>query len=145
MPTKSTQKNKKNNKGKESIHPTLPVPPEIYDKLPKEARQFLMSFSMERTPVSPVYELAKKISSKDVGQLVRAVCEAQGLEFEVHKRSQWFHLGYAVLGIVVFIFLTIFFGNKDINAYMQIIRFLFAFFAGFGSGFGAKAYFDRRR
>lgn len=60
-------------------------------------------------------------------------------------RSRWFTFAYVVMGLIVFLFLTVYFAGSDKELYKEMLKLGIVAAGGFGGGFGLKTYLDRNR
>lgn len=64
---------------------------------------------------------------------------------ESDTKSRWFRFAYVVLGISVFVLLTLYLLPSHDDLYFEMLEILGAFGAGVAGGYGIKAYQDQRR
>lgn len=130
---------KKDNK-KESSQEDLPIPQEFFDKLPEEVQVSLRTaFSMQSFSGRLPSPLLEKLTPEHIDSLIEGSREEDARDYSLESSSRWFKLTYALFAVGLFVFLTIFFGQKNESLYVDIIKMLALFGGGFGAGFGFRA------
>ncbi len=93
-------------------------------------------------------EILQKITPEHITSVIERGSKDDERNFIFAKSGRAWNFAYTVTGMLffatLFIFLTIFLGERDLNAYRDILQDLFLFAAGFGSGFGIKAAFSKK-
>lgn len=104
--------------------------PEEEGKIIKERIQLMMSsFNM------PSYNpLIKKITGEHIDKIIENSEKDDERGFRFACISKNYTLIFTILGIGVFIFLTIFLAKDASNIYMDILKVAFGFLGGFGVG-----------
>lgn len=118
--------------------PSLPedAPPEI-----KRAIRFMMQTSMGGPSVNPLLE---KFSDEHIHKYLDYIQRDDDNEFKLRSSGRWFHSFYFVIGIATFLFLVIYLAPTNQSLLSDIIKILVSFAGGLGSGFGLKAYIDKK-
>ena len=62
----------------------------------------------------------------------------------LRRGDLWFRLGYVLIGVIIFVFLTLFLLPDHAALYLEILKALGIFGAGAAGGYGLRAYQDRR-
>lgn len=96
-------------------------------------------------PASVHHPLFDKFEPEHVTQFL-GNSHAIDMDKQRHRREgSWFRLGYALIFVAVFIFLTVYLLPDYSDIYFEILKGVAAFAAGFAGGYGFKAYRDRRQ
>lgn len=90
----------------------------------------------------PIFE---KFDSEHVTQFLSQAHEADQQERAVRRSNRWFYLLYAVLGLGLFVFLTLWLLPDHSKLYTDFLTAVGLFFAALAGGYGLKAYRDERR
>ena len=111
---------------------------EIVDKLPSTKKGKIIKESLEFMMGSinmPSYHpLIKKISGEHIDKIIEYSEKDDERSFRFALFSKWHTLILAILGMGIFIFLTVFLAKDSSNIYMDIIKVGFGFLGGFGIG-----------
>ena len=106
-------------------------------------RQLFAAFSRTSGPAHhPIFD---KFDSEHVTQFLSQAHETDQDERDVRRSNRWFHLGYTILGVGVFVFLTLSLLPEQSRLYIEIVKGVCVFAAGVGGGYGLKAYQDHRK
>ena len=89
----------------------------------------------------PIFD---KLESEHVTQFLTGSFEAENAERQTRRGNRWFLLGYVVIAVGVFAFLTSFLLPSHSEQYFALLQYLGTFVAGLGGGYGLKSYQDRR-
>ena len=98
-----------------------------------------------RTSGPAHHPLFEKFESGHVSQFLSQTHEADQEERALRRSSRWFHFGYTILGLGVFVFLTVLLLPEQSELYTEIVKSVCVFAAGAAGGYGLKAYQDQRR
>lgn len=109
---------------------------------PKVVQEIVAGFARSGPVFHPIFD---KFSSEHVAQFLRQTHEADIGEQQLRKSNRWFRLAYVLVGIAVFVFLTLLLLPEQANLYLEILKGLGIFAAGTAGGYGLKAYQDSRR
>ena len=106
------------------------------------------SISIERTvgftQIGPAYHpLFDKFESEHITQFLSQTHDEDQQEQQIRKSNRWFRLGYVVIGVLVFVFLTWFLLPAHPDLYLEILKVIGIFAAGIGGGYGIRAYQER--
>lgn len=64
--------------------------------------------------------------------------------FQDRSSARKYGVFYALLAVALFVFLTVYLIGIDLALYQDVLKIIVAFAGGVGSGFGIKAFLDRR-
>ena len=108
-------------------------------------RELVASFAaISRT--GPAYHpIFDKFESEHVSQFLRQAHEQDQDEQQFARSSRWFRLVYALMGLGVFVFMTVLLLPEHGSLYVEILKGLGIFAAGAAGGYGLKAYRDASR
>lgn len=110
---------------------------EIVEKLPPEQGKTIrkslevMMSSVSMSPYSPLY---KKVTGEHIDKIIEYSGKEDERGFQIAKISKTHTLIITILGMGIFIFLTIFLAKDASNLYMDILKVAFGFLGGFGVG-----------
>ena len=117
---------------------------EVLQNLPEDVRKVMqIGFSMQRFGAMPS-PLAEKINPEHITKMLDIIEKDGDRAYQDNSSSRNFTLVYVLIFVAFFIFLTIFLVDKDKDLYQEIIKLIFAFIGGAGSGYGIKVYLDRK-
>jgi len=129
------------NDDKSSDFPFLDdVPPEVRRDV-KRAFQIMMTSSMGGPSHNPLLD---KFKDEHIHKYLDYIQRDDDHLFELRSSSRWFHSFYILLGLGSFLFLVIYLAPLDKVLLSDIIKILVSFAGGLGSGFGLKAYLDKK-
>jgi hypothetical protein len=120
------------------------IPEEILKKLPPEARRVVQFGMMQRFGPMP-NPLTSKLTESHIDKILDISAKDDERYFADAKHARWFTLGYVVLFLALFVFLTIFLVGEDKELYKEALKLVAVFVGGFGGGFGVKSYMDREK
>lgn len=140
------KKEERNVETKEVPHVTaqshdFPSIPEGFPPDVKRAIEIMRVTSMGGPSPNPLFE---KFTYEHVHKYLDYVQRDDDNLFKLRSSSRWFHCFYALLGVSSFLFLVIFLVPIDKVLLSDIIKILVSFAGGLGSGFGLKAYLDKK-
>ena len=98
-----------------------------------------------RTSGPAHHPLFEKFESEHVTQFLSQTHETDQEERTLRRSGRWFHFGYTILGLGVFVFLTVLLLPEQPELYTEIMKSACLFAAGAAGGYGLKAYQDQRR
>lgn len=110
---------------------------EILEELPGEEKKVLRklmisSSSMTSSPFPP--QLANSINEKHIDKLLDISDKAEDREFELKNKQENYRLIYVVLGIALFVFLTIFLAKDSQDIFLDVLKIGLGFLGGWGAG-----------
>jgi len=117
---------------------------EIVKTLPPDQGKTIkksLEFMMSATNMPPYYQLLKKISGEHINKMIEYSEKDDERGFRFALFSKWHTLILTILGMGIFIFLTVFLAKDASNIYMDIIKVAFGFLGGFGVG----SYFKKKQ
>ncbi len=127
----------------------LEQPHELLEKLPPEQRevatQFMASFSEFHTRVPAINPLINKFNDDHVHKLLDQVGHQETSAHELRKSNRLFHLAYFLVGVAILIVAVVYLQPRDPELLDTILKYLFAFAGGFGSGATYIVIRDRNR
>jgi len=88
--------------------------------------------------------LLEKFTDEHIHKYLDYIQRDDDHEFELRSSSRWFHSFYLIMGLASFLFLVIYLAPIDKALLSDIIKVIVAFAGGLGSGFGLKAYLDKK-
>ena len=91
------------------------------------------------------HPLFEKFESEHVTQFLSQTHETDQEERTLRRSGRWFHFGYTILGLGVFVFLSVLLLPDQSELYTEIMKSVCLFAAGAAGGYGLKAYQDQRR
>ena len=86
-----------------------------------------------------------KFDSDHVTLFLTQAHEQDTGELRIRGTNRWFRLVYVLIGVAVFVFLTLLLLPERADLYFEILKALGIFAAGTAGGYGLKAYQDRNR
>lgn len=106
--------------------------------------QLIPSLAISQTSTSfhPIFD---KFESEDVSQFLSQSHAQEQDELRFERSNRWFRLAYALMGLGVFVFMTLFLLPGHSGLYIEILKGLGIFAAGAAGGYGLKAYRDSYR
>lgn len=112
------------------------------DSSPRVFQEIFASFARSSGPAyHPIFE---KFESEHVSQFLAQTHETDREERQLRRGDRWFRLGYVLIGVLIFLFLTWFLLPDHAALYLEILKALGIFGAGAAGGYGLRAYQDRR-
>jgi hypothetical protein len=116
----------------------------VLEGLPPEERKRIQTFmSMGSVSGSILSPFESKINEKHIEKILDIKEKYDEKIFKDTQQSRKFLLIYILIGVFVFVFLTLFLVGKDTELFKEIIKLFIAFVGGMGAGFGIKHYMDR--
>ena len=116
------------------------------DPSPKSVvRQLFATFAaISRTGPSyhPIFD---KFENEHVSQFLNQSHQQEQDERQFKRSNRWFRLIYALMGLCVFVFMTLLLLPEHSSLYVEILKGLGIFAAGAAGGYGLKAYRDTSR
>lgn len=103
--------------------------------------EIFASFARSSGPVHhPIFD---KFESGHVSQFLDQAHEADREERQLRREDRRFRLGYVLIGVGIFVFLTWFLLPDHAALYLEILKALGIFGAGAAGGYGLRAYQER--
>jgi hypothetical protein len=93
--------------------------------------------SISRSALSP---FESKINEKHIDKILDIKEKYDDNIFRDTQSSRKFHLVYILIGVSLFVFLTLFLVGNDSELFKDIIKLFIAFVGGVGIGYGFRAY-----
>jgi hypothetical protein len=91
-------------------------------------------------PISSV--LDSKINEKHIDKILELTEKSDERRFKDTKHLRKFRLIYLLIGVALFIFLTLFLVGKDPELFKEVIKLFVVFVGGMGAGYGIRHYKD---
>jgi hypothetical protein len=113
------------------------IPPQMKERITK----FMSMGSISRSALSP-FEL--KINEKHIDKILDIKEKYDDKIFKDTQQSRKFLLAYILIGVALFVFLTLFLVSNDKELFKDIIKLFIAFVGGIGAGYGIKTYKDNK-
>ncbi len=119
------------------------------DELPQEVKERVTSMMMgfSGTSISRSssrHPLFDKFSEDHVHKYLDYIQRDDDHAHELKSSNRWFHLTYTIIGVLFFSFLVVYLLPKDKNLLNDILKLLFTFVGGIGSGYGIRSYLDKK-
>ena len=107
-------------------------------------QQVFSGLAISRTGPShhPIFD---KFEPEHVSQFLSQAHEQEQDEHRLERFKRWFRLAYALVGVGVFVFLTLLLLPEHSSLYIEILKGLGIFAAGAAGGYGLRAYRDSAR
>ncbi len=97
-------------------------------------------------PSEPTHHpLFDKFESAHVTQFLNHAHELENADRKFQRGNRWFKLLYTLVGVGVFVFLSVWLLPEQSDLYLEILKGLVFVVAGAGGGYGLKAYRDQHR
>ncbi|MBD2776296.1 hypothetical protein [Iningainema tapete] len=121
------------------------LPDELEDLPPELKRVVEAAFSIQRISSTPLLSpIQDKINESHISKILEIVEKDDERTFADAQASRKYTLINTIIILLVFVFLTVFLVNKDVEIYRELLKLSIAFAGGLGSGFGLKGYLDRK-
>ncbi len=117
---------------------------EILQDMPPEIKKKFLSISMGSFSRSLLSPLESKINEKHIDKILDIKEKYEDKIFKDTQQSRKFLLVYILIGVALFVFLTLFLVSNDKELFKEIIKLFIAFVGGIGAGYGIKTYKDNR-
>lgn len=119
------------------------------ENMPAEVKKQVVSMMMgfNQTSIarsSPRHPLFEKFSDEHVHKYLDYIQRDDDHAHELRSTNRWFHLAYVIIGVVFFSFLIVYLLPIDKALLNDILKLLFTFAGGVGSGYGIKSYLDKK-
>jgi len=110
---------------------------EIIKNLPPEEGKTVkrsLEFMMSSFNMPSYYPLIKKLSGEHIDKIIEYSGKDDERSFQFACKSKLYTLILTILGMGIFIFLTVFLAKDASNIYMDLLKVAFGFLGGFGVG-----------
>lgn len=108
-------------------------------------RQLIASFAAVSRTGPSYHPIFDKFESEHVSQFLSQSHQQEKDERQFERSNRWFRLFYALMGLGVFVFITLLLLPDHSILYVDILKGLGIFAAGAAGGYGFKAYRDASR
>ena len=133
------------NSGEEGGSPSVPVSADEKDL--EEAlrgvpspirRQFQAFMSLQARMVPPSARLMDKLTPENITQALQMAENAEARDFQESRDAKILQFVFALLGSVLFIFVTVFLVPRAPDLYKEALKDVALFLGGLGIGYGFK-------
>lgn len=114
----------------------------IIEKLPPEEKKLItesFQLTMGSFSSSPITPIIKKLTPEHITKIIDSSDESDRRQYRFALWSRGYMTLYILIGIGLFIFLTIYLSKNQTDLYKSIIEVLVAFLGGFGVGTAYKS------
>lgn len=108
-------------------------------------RQLIAGFAAVSRTGPSYHPIFDKFERDHVSQFLNQSHEQDQDERQFQRSNRWFRLAYALMGLGVFVFMTLLLLPEHAGLYVEILKGLGIFAAGAAGGYGLKAYRDESR
>jgi hypothetical protein len=125
---------------------TLELNEILEDKnIPRRVKERITEFlSIGRISGSALSPFESKINEKHIDKILDIKEKYDDKIFNDTQQSRKFLLVYILIGVALFVFLTLFLVSNDKELFKDIIKLFIAFVGGIGAGYGIKSYKDNK-
>jgi len=119
------------------------------DNMPAEMKKQVVSMMMgfNQTTVGrggSRHPLFEKFSDEHVHKYLDYIQRDDDNAHELKSTNRWFHLAYVIICILFFSFLIVYLLPIDKALLNDILKLLFTFAGGVGSGYGIRSYLEKK-
>jgi len=125
-------------------HDTQKKDLDILEDMPPEIKKRFLSFSMGSISRSILSPFESKINEKHIDKILELSDKDNERLYKDTQHSRKFRLIYLLIGVALFVFLTLFLVGKDTELFKEVIKLFVVFVGGMGTGYGIKHYVDNR-
>lgn len=121
---------------------------ELPEGMPPEMKRVVsMAMSQSSFPggSSRSHPLFDKFTEEHVHKYLDYIQRDDDFEHKLRGSNRFFHLSYTLIGVAFFGFLIIYLLPKDKALLNDILKLLFTFAGGVGSGYGLRSYLEKKR
>ena len=141
-----------NDKEKKHVDKTLEesLPPEVAEVLkeaPPEIRKKIQMgmFRASGPMASPLDELLDKVTPEHIDKFLDNTHKDVENDYKLKSSNRFFYFVYLLVIVSFMVFLVVFLAQDNQALLNDILKILLIFAGGFGSGFGYKAYLEKRK
>jgi len=116
--------------------------PELVEKQPSKMIERIETV-MGRFSGPLLSPLESKINEKHIDKILEIKDKYDDNAFKDTQQARKFHLIYILVGVSIFVFLTLFLVGKDTELFKEILKLFISFVGGMGAGFGIKHYMKK--
>ncbi len=135
------KQDKKNSMESEAELEDFEIPEDLPPKMRKRVEAIFSMGSISRSNLSP---FESKINEKHIDKILEIKEKYDDKIFRDTQHSRKFLLVYVLIGVALFVFLTLFLVGRDKELLRDIIKLFIAFVGGLGAGVGIKHYLDNK-
>ncbi|NEP77924.1 MAG: hypothetical protein F6K39_06900 [Okeania sp. SIO3B3] len=123
------------------------LPEEFKESIPTNVKKVMgLALSVgSRREESPLIDLAGKIQPSHIAQFLENDAAQDERVFKDSQISKRYTLIYVMIFCALFVFITVFLVDRNVNIYTDLLRTFVIFAGGFGSGLGYKSFKDRNK
>ena len=117
---------------------------QVIERLPPENRKMVSTMlraSYSGPMPNPIFE---KFTEKHIDKFLDYTQKDDDNSYKFRCSNRWFILAYVLLCIAIFVFLVLFLLPNNRDLLIELLKLFVAFAGGLGSGFGIKAWLDRK-
>jgi predicted PurR-regulated permease PerM len=103
-------------------------------KLISESFQLMMS-GISPSPMAPIY---KKLTTEHIDKIIDYSENDERRHYKYAMWARFYTILYIIIGLGIFVFLTIYLSKDKTDIYMKIIEFLVLFVGGVGAGMSIR-------
>ncbi len=141
----SETRTKKENNEEVSEGKDISEESDMLDNMPDKMKRGLKAFmSMGSISGSMLSPFESKINEKHIDKILEIKDKYNEKVFKDTQQSRKFLLVYTLIGVFLFVFLTLFLVGKDTELFKDIIKLFIAFVGGMGAGYGLKGYIGNK-
>ncbi|MCP4395663.1 MAG: hypothetical protein GY804_15555 [Alphaproteobacteria bacterium] len=119
---------------------------ELPESMPSEMKRVVqMAMTQSSFSGRKSHPLFDKFNEEHVHKYLDYIQRDDDFENQLRASNRWFYLIYTIAGLSFFIFLIIYLLAKDKSLLNDILKFLFAFAGGVGSGYGIRVHKEKKK
>lgn len=121
------------------------LPDDMPAEMKKQVVSMMMGFNQTTVGRSGArHPLFEKFSDEHVHKYLDYIQRDDDNAHELKSTNRWFHLAYVIIGVAFFGFLIVYLLPKDKTLLNDILKLLFTFAGGVGSGYGIRSYLEKK-
>jgi hypothetical protein len=141
----NSQTNTNKSEDKKTVeHDTKEKALDILEDMPPEIKKRFLSISMGSISRSILSPFESKINEKHIDKIIELGEKDNERMYKDTQHSRKFRLIYFLIGVALFVFLTLFLVGKDTELFKEVIKLFVVFVGGMGAGYGIKHYVDNK-
>jgi hypothetical protein len=113
---------------------------------PAEVKKAVIQMGVFRSSGMPtIHPLFDKFKDEHISKLIEYGHKDDENDYRLRSSNRWFQLATLVILVSFLAFLIIYLATDNKELLVDILKILVVFAGGFGSGFGYKAYTDKKK
>ena len=112
---------------------------------PRLVRQLVAHFAAISRTGTEHHPIFDKFESEHVSQFLSQSHQQEQDERQFERSNRWFRVLYTLMGLGVFMFMTLFLLPEHESLYFELLKGFGIFAAGVAGGYGIRAYRDASR